>query len=509
MDSTPPPRAETAGDLTNHAWLRKVGDLATNTDLALLTLSINMTNIIHLLTQTQAHHKGDSEYRIIERWLEDIEDSTTYLDNQTKNKRGILSWIASITGLYNNLHINKMNQQISTLYQVDRALTNETNSLFHHVKINTQNLETIEKAARHNEAEIKDIDLLQNKREVWLSVRKTISALRNLIAMLPQHRLTHDAIFLFDLKKEWEKLQAKTQEKGKRVIQTTWQFLLHTKMSYWADRHRIIIALEIPITNSGMNRFDLYQLQLTPLLMNDRMYMAQIRHDFLAVHAKTQTTIALTKHQMEAETTKVGRTWYFHGPLVINHGDEKHCIEALWTGDLKEIEQWCHLIATRNKEHAQAVNSTAVLWMTNNPITITIQCTNHPTRIKNINKPTIFVIDPSCKATSHKLTFIPSATQHYHQETSMKRIIGNSTANKQTFPSWKLQQPTKLMDNFKTIQTALDHKYHLIPLWLSISLITITFFAILVFLVWLYIKAKHQVSPTLKIETPPKSVTNC
>ena len=491
MGAESTPRAETAEDLTNHAWLRKVGQLATNTDLATLTLSVNLTRIVQLLTDTQKHHKGDSEYNILEKWLEDLEDSSEFLSNQKKNKRDVLTWIASITGLFNNLHINKINKEIDTLYQVDRALNNQTNSLHHHVTTNTQNLETIEKATRHNDAQLKDIDLLQNKREVWLSVRRTISALRNLIAMLPQHRLTHDAIFLFDLKEEWEKLQLKIQEQGKRLIQTSWHFLLQTKMSYWADRHRIIMALEIPLTNDEMDTFDLFQMFPTTLLMNNRMYVAYTRHDFLAVHARTQTTIALTRRQMEAETTKIGSTWYFHGPLVINHGDEKHCIEALWTSDLNEVEQWCHLIATRNKEIATPVNRTTVLWTTNKPITITVQCTNLPTQIYTIDKPTPISLKSNCKASSHKLTFIPSSTAKFNQATELKTFSGNSSATQANFPSWKLQQPTKLVSNFDAIQNALNKKHHLIPLWISISVAIATLIAALLFLIWLYIKAKQ------------------
>ena len=499
-DQTPRVQAE-ARDLTNHAWLKKVGQLTTHTEIATLTLEINITNIVQLLTRTLKQQRGRSEHRIVEKWIEEIKDSSIFLQEQGREKRDILTWLASITGLFNHLHISKINKEISSLYKASHSINNQTNNLFHHIKTDEQNLRILANATKINDAKLKDIDLRQNKREIWISVRRTMSALRNLIELLPQHRLTHDAIFLFDLEKEWQILEHKAQQKGRKLVATTWHFLLQAHTSFWANKEGIFIALEIPVTTQKTATFDLFHLQPTKFLINNKIFTAQTRQKFLAVHVQTQTTIALDQHQMDTQTTQVGQTWYLHGPATVNHGDERECIEALWTGDLNEVEQWCYLTATRNKELALPVNNTSVFWITNEPITITIQCTNQPNRVHTITNPTLLHVDPDCEANSNRLTFLPSPVTHFRQETWLKTFKGKSNASTEQFPSWKLQQPEQLTSNFHAIDTILNQRFHLIPIWLSISIAIFTLIAVTGFMIWLYFKAKRQLSPSINMDT--------
>ena len=185
----------------------------------------------------------------------------------------------------------------------------------------------------------------------------------------------------------------------------------------------------VPIKDRQNSLYDLYKLLPTPILMHDRFYYPLIRYNFIAVHAVTQATLPLTQEQIDTFSTSILGTRYYHGPAIENHGNQKECIEALWTSNSTEIDTWCHLIATRNKEHAQPINTTAVLWITNKLIPVTVQCPNKPTSVRHINRTEIINVEANCKASSARLIFIPTPNIDTYFEIHLKNWTTDTTTN--------------------------------------------------------------------------------
>ena len=486
----------------NFVPFQRVGELRINADTAILTLQLDISNILSTTTNLLNMTDDQKERDILHTWRSDLIEATRFLSFDNRNKRDLISWVASIAGLFNHFRINQVQNKINNVNEAGKVLNQETSQILHHVKVNEDNLRTLESMLHKDETALWKFNLLTKKKQTWQDAERVISATRKLVETLPQHKLTPDAIFLFDLEKEWKKLVLKAQKQGKEVAMPSWHYLLHVKTSYWTNKETILIALEVPIKDRKDTKYDLYILQPTPLLLSGKFFLAHTMHSFLAVHAHTQATLALSREQITAFTTKVLGTWFFHGPIIENHGDQKECIEALWSTNPKEVNDWCHLTATNNREYAQTINSTAVLWITDSPIQITTICTNTPTHVQNITRTTVVNIAPRCKASSARLTFLPTASETIHDQITLKRIISNSSQNNWGLTSWKLQQPPIIQDKFLEVQSLLTKKVNLIPVWVAVSIAVVALLIIIIFMIWLYFKAKRQwtLTPNINIE---------
>ena len=484
---------------------QRVGELRINADTAILTLQLDITNILSKTTNLLNGTDDPEERETLLTWQNDLKEATKFLSFTSRNKRDLMAWIASITGLFNHFRINQVQNKISNVNEAGKALNQETSQLLHHVEVNDENLKTLASMLHKDEAALWKFNLLTKKKATWQNAERVISATRKLIETLPQHKLTPDAILLFDLEKEWKNLELKVQKRGKEVAMPSWHYLLHVKTSYWTNENTILIAIEVPIKDRKDTQYDLYELQETPLLLNGKFFLAHTKHCFLAVHAVTQATLALSREQLNSFATSILGTWFFHGPIIENHGDQKECVEALWSADSTEVDKWCHLTATYNREYAQPINNTAVLWITNTPTQITTICTNKPTDVKIINQTTIVNIATHCKASSTRLTFLPTNTETFHETIVLKRITTSKDKDTWGLTSWELQQPPMVKDRFQEVQNLLTRKVNLVPVWLAVSIAVIALLVVIIFMIWLYWKAKQQwtlqpVTPTCETD---------
>ena len=357
---------------------------------------------------------------------------------------------------------------------------------------NDANLIKLSQILRGHEQALWNLDAILHKDLTWRNAERVVSAVRKLIEALPQHRLHPDAILLFDFEKEWLRLQSKVSRKGKMIAVPSWHYALHTHTSYWTDSNKVLLAISIPLTDNKANTYKLFQFQQVPFLINNRLYRALTQHDFIAVHDINQATIALTDAQIKTFSTQVADTRYYHGPVIENHGDQKECIEALWTTNTTEIETWCHLIATNDKEYAYAINNSAVLWITNSPLTITVQCPNRPTEIKQIQTSCIFEVKSGCKASSTRLTFRPTLESLDNEQIELKTWQQPTNSTTWALQAWSLQQPPVIQSKFNKIDQLLTQKVSLIPTWIAITIAAIALIVTLIFIIWLYIKAKQR-----------------
>ena len=489
--------------MSQHIPLRKVGTLCINAENAILTLNLDLSKITNTLASMLTNTKVEDEIDLIETWLKDISEATNFLHYQQRERRDVISWLASVTGLYNYLKLNQVNKKMENINSASSDLNKETQQIFHHITAMDANLIKLSQILRGHENALWNLDTILHKELTWRNAERTVSAVRELIETLPQHRVSPDAVLLFDFEKEWKILQDKVKSKGKELAVPSWHYALHSKTSYWTDRTKVLIAISIPIKDRHTTSYELYKIQPTPFLLNDRFYRALTQHQFIAVHAITQASIALTDEQINTFSTQVLDTRYYHGPVIENQGDQRECIEALWT-NTSEIETWCHLIATNDKEYAHAINNSAVLWITNNITTITVQCPNQPTEIKQVIGSQILNINPSCTASSTRLTFRPTPNANEHIDVFLK--TWHSPINKTTWglQSWTLQQPPTIENKFEKINNLLQKKVNLIPTWIAITIACVALIITLLFIIWLYVKAKQQ----WKFNTPEIPETN-
>ena len=462
-----------------------------------------MTNTLYRLNKLLHESENDEHIELIQNWQTDIREATKFLRLSNRPKRNILAWIASITGLFNNLRINQVNKKLNMVKQADTMLNSETSQILHHIEVNDANIKNLDQVLRTKEQDMWKLDLLLRKEEVLRDAERAMNAMRRLIETLPLHKLHPDSIYLFKLVEEWEKLRTKVQASGKELAMPSWHYLLHTHISYWADHNLVIIAIEVPIKDKKNTRYDLFQIQDTPILINDKLYLANTRHKFLAVHAITKATLALSQEDLTNHATRILGTWYYHGPIIENHGEQQNCVEALWNTETEQINHWCHLTATPNREFAQPLNATAALWITNQPVQITIQCTNKPTVVMHFDHTQIINIEQNCKASSARLTFIPTPGYDRTLKIKLKEIL---TTKKQTplwgNHSWHLQQPTEIKDNFNSIRDLLHTKVQLIPIWISIALASLAVISVITFIAWLYWKSRNWPQQTTKQNEP-------
>ena len=492
-----------APQTVNHVPFQQVGHISPFAQTALLSFHIDVTNIKFALLNLLNSTTEPEERKIITGWQHTISEKLHFLSTTTRPRRSILTWIASITGLFNHLRINQVNSKIHNVKQASELLNSETEQIFHHIKATDANFENLASILRKDEKTLWQFDLLLRQEKQWRNAERAITAVSRIIDLLPQHKLAPDAFFIFDIEREWKRLQDKVQKRGKELAMPSWQYILHCHTSYWTDTNSILIAIEVPIKDREGSSYDLFQYHKSPFLIDNKLYRAQTWHEFLAVHAVTKATFALTRAQLNKFTTKVLDTWYFHGPIIENHGDQKECIEALWTAEQVEIENWCHLTATTNREHAQPINDTAALWITDKEITLTIQCTNKPTHVHTITNTQIINLDSQCKASSARLTFIPTQITSNQSEIILKSFnLTFSGYHNWGVTSWNLQQPTIISNRFAEIHEALNSKVHLIPVWIAVTLAIIAIIIVILFILWLYIKAK-QIPVTCKTDNTP------
>ena len=440
-------------------------------------------------------------------WEREIVDSLKFLSIRQRHKRNILAWVASITGLFNHLRLNQVNKNIQNVKQANKLLNSETNQILHHIEVDDANLEKLEQIVRTKEHDMWKFNLLLRQEEVWESATRLMNSIRKMIDALPRHHLATESVSLFDIENEWVKLQNKVQKQGKELAMPSWHYLFHIKVSYWTDDKTIILATEIPVKSRKNTAYQLFKLIHNPILVNNKLVEAQVKRNYLAQHAITKATFALSQEQLDSFATRVLGTWFYHGPLVENHGEEKDCIEAIWSTSATEIDKWCHLIATSIREYANPINNTAVIWTTNQSVKLTIQCANKPTIIKTIHKTQIVNLEPGCKASSSRLTFVPTASNSFNSEITLKEIDTPSNTLSLGNTSWHLQQPPHIQNKFLAINDLLQKKVHLIPVWVAITIASIAIIIVIVFIAWLYWKAKNWPSNTPTHDTN-ENITN-
>ena len=98
-------QAAAAPKVVHHIPLRQVGQLCPNTEMAILTLELNIEDTNSQLTTLLSNTMVVSEKELIETWQTDIKEASRFLAIDSRSKRDVISWLASITGLFNYLKI--------------------------------------------------------------------------------------------------------------------------------------------------------------------------------------------------------------------------------------------------------------------------------------------------------------------------------------------------------------------------------------------------------------------
>ena len=79
--------------VVHHIPLRQVGQLCPNTEMAILTLELNIENTNSLLTQLLSNTMVASEKELIDTWQTDIKEASRFLAIDSRSKRDVLSLI--------------------------------------------------------------------------------------------------------------------------------------------------------------------------------------------------------------------------------------------------------------------------------------------------------------------------------------------------------------------------------------------------------------------------------
>ena len=485
------------------------GELLTDAEVAQLTFIIEVNDWeqqLRRLRLSRRHNK--TQLTEINKWITNLEFTMkTIAAEQTRDRRGALTWFASITGIFNAFKNHQLETTIDNVADATKEVAHEVDVVQQHLETQDENIRTIAKRARQAELSLWQLNLEGEAEARFEEAWHKNNNIMEVLQTLTQHRLAYEMTTLCDIQREWKELERKVAKTNRQVGLPAAQYIFHLPTSFWVTKNTVKIGIQIPTISTQTLTYDMYKIRPLPTMVNRKFFTPTVRHEFLAVYEPTGAVIPLSADQLQHEAYTLGDLSFLRGARVENHGQPSTCIHALWTANTTTIRNLCHLTATVARELAIPLDAFSAWWITDHAINISITCDGTTTTSKQITGPTVVHLKDRCKATSSQYTFATGAPKHAKWETVVKvaEHVDNETSDWEEQP-WTLQQPAKIERRREKIDQILRNaKPPLIPTWVAVVLALVALVVVTVFIIWLYLTARKQWNLGMRVPLPTKT----
>ena len=480
---------------------RKQGEMMVESEMAQLIFVIDLKKmddtlaaLARAINNSTAGNKMEKVKRI-KRWQRELRSTRNKIARESqRERRGIASWVAGFAGLFNAFQVHQVKGTVENVKTAAGKIVAEVDIIQRHLELDEDNIKVLGDRIRKTTRTLWDLGTVEYLLERWTEATASVHAIKKVLRALSAHELAPEITDLFDVEEEWSKLRRRINEAKKKSAIQDWQHVIQLKPAFWVKGEWVTIAVQIPIIEKESPHFTLYKRQAAPIHISDKFYHVLDEIGHIAVNDRSDTVVTISGKKLRDNCERFQRRWFCQGERVETHGKPSTCVHALWRGNIDEIQEVCHLTATRGRQYVTSLNRTTSLWCVTEPTTITTVCKGQATQKKKINTTSLVTVQPGCRALSETFTFVPAQPPREATELVIRMTQDTEERNiSWGLQSWRLQQPKKIIRRGKAIQELLDNaEPPLIPTWVAAIIAIVALVAVVIFIGWLYLLARKQ-----------------
>ena len=476
-----------------------IGEIWLGSRMGQMIFNLELDQVHQQLTDLERHFAQSTlktkteKIAEVKKWDQELKSTRrTIANHEGKQKKSLLSWLASFTGLFNTFQIHQVKGTVDNIKGASHKLVTEVDVVQQHLETSDQNINTLKEQLKRTQTNMWHFAQDNSIGLAWEKTNKLIRQILELMTELTDHRLSHELTALFDVEKEWTKFIEIAAHQGYTTPFHEWQYLFHLKTAFAVKGNKIVIAVEIPIVKIKQRSRMLFKLVTGPIHVDNRFYYPTTHAQFVSVESLANGAMPVSVDIEKC--TNINFLWFCSGSYVMPHHTPNSCIEAIWLG--KDVQQLCHLIATQQRELVKAINDTTAIWYTSDAVNLVISCNDGRHATARLLTSALVTIDRGCRVSTQKFTF---ASADVNTEDGVRRVVNQQMSSEEGtytdwgLTSWSLQQPKKIERRAEEIEEILRNaEPPLIPVWVAVLLAAIAVVVVLIFILWLYVQARRH-----------------
>ena len=478
-----------------------VGMVWLDTQLSQMVFKLDLDKIFAQLELTKKHLAGSTltsratKIREVIQWEEEIRRVRRSIAKQSKiEKKSVLSWLGSFLGIFNTFQIHQVKGTVDNVKDASHKIVSEVDIVQQHLMTTDNNIVTLEKQLHKTQTDMWHFGQDNLVLEAWSRLEETMHTIEDIMTDLASHRLSHDLTKLFDVGKEWDKLEQQAARKGFKPIFDDWQFLFHLKTAFAIDNHNIIMAVQIPLVTTQQNGRQLLKLTNNPIHMSNKFYYPTKTNEFISVESLSHLAKPMAI-DVYSQCENLNYQWFCYGSYVQPHQAPNTCSEAIWLGKKADFLRLCHLIAMEETERVIKLNDTTAIWYLTGAVEMVVSCGNGKHVKAYVNTTALITIKRGCRASTPNFTFNTARVE----TSDIRQVVNHLNEDKEdakedwSLATWELQRPGVIKRRAEEIDDLLRNaEPPLVPVWVAVLLAAIAIIIVTVFVIWLYIQARRQ-----------------
>ena len=423
-----------------------------------------------------------------------------------RSARDLTGVAGVIGGVLNFFGLQFINHKQEHDREAIRSTVKEVEVLREDMMTNDRNIHIVAKEMKKAE-KISSLNFgLDIIEEEFHLVEAPVRAIRNIIATLPQHRLSPSVEELVDTRRVWEEFVAQQRRAGWTVGAENYYDMFQLPASFWFSPGEIIVAVHVPLHRETAAKFDLFRLRPLPMLQGETIYDVQTSDEVLALDRGAASHQVWREDELR-RCTQFGETYYCTNPSVTYARGSSGCLMHIWRQDATEILKHCAFTARAPGFEAHGVNDTHFLTLSPTSMPMQVQCGQRISKTMDLQGQQLVWIREGCMAvTSHYTLRAPLV-----QESSSKTVIikQNLTFDDLKFndsSAFNLERPKRIESQQEKILDILrdDDGFNFVTLIAIIAAVTAVCI-VCIFIIVLYIRVRTGLKTTRGLEGKLKS----
>ena len=434
----------------------------------------------------------NDKIKLVKQWRAELTLTRGSIASQARiNKKSLWSWLASFTGIFNTFQIHQVKGTVNNIKGASHKLVTEVDIVQQHLLTTDKNINTLKDQLTKSQTSMWHFAQDSSVIEHWDRVRILMKTVIEVMTTLTKHRLSHDLSSMFNIGNEWTNFKETASHQGFTTPFLDWQYLFHLKTAFAIKGNLITMAVEIPLIKKQQQSRKIFKLTQNPIHIKGKFYYASTQFQYVSV-----VNLVHGAMPMSIDTTHCANLnflWFCTGSYVMPHHAPNTCAEAIWLGQEEDILNLCHLVATKEREFVVALNETTAIWYTSRAVTLVISCVDGRHATTQLNTTALVSVDRGCRVSTSNFTF---SSADVAAEDGIRRVV-NQQKNKEEgaldwgLTSWTLQRPEKIERRAAEIDEILRNaEPPLIPVWVAVLLAIIALVVVVIFILWLYLKAR-------------------
>lgn len=426
--------------------------------------------------------------------------------DETRSEKDILGMLASMLGLFNGVKTHELQTRLDSYDDTARATIKHIDVMGDHINNNADHIYAIEKEMTKDEDLLSKISMAELVEERWMQCKPAIRATRSLVTSAMHHRLDASIMELLDLGKEWESFLQQLKNNGMTPAITNFLHLFQLKVSLLSDGNTVQLISEVPVTDDRAVAMTLWRWIPVPVVIKGLLMDVATTDRWLAVDEETNTTSTMDDYTIE-QCTALLDTYYCRTAAVRYSSSAGVCLHAVFMRNWQEVGRRCVLTVRPMDTGVVPIGINTFVITTPMATDILVFCKGKSKRVFHLEVGMSRLDMPrGCSASTTRWTTVEgsrsSATHVIPLNVSDAEGISAAMEKVYTKGNVTVHAPTHVHSVTRELEAKLEaHRWSWIQ-WLAICLAAIAVIIVVVFVAFLYCKAKGIEMPTGRFALP-------